>query len=346
MASPTSSALLDIRDLRLSSHAQARPVELLRGIDLQLAAGQTLALVGESGCGKSLTAHTIMGLLAKRAALSSSGRVLYRGQNLLELPESAYRRLRGRAIALIPQNPMNSFNPCMRIGEQIAEVLALAGTSGPGKARAGAIALLSECGIRDAGRRARQYPHEFSGGMLQRAMIAMALAGRAELLIADEPTTALDVITQAQIIALLRSIQQQRGTAILFITHDLKLVASFAQRVAIMYAGSIVEQGQVEDMFSHPAHPYNEGLQQSLPVNRAGGHSHLRPIGGSPPAPGDTFSGCAFVARCKYRLGICTTKVPPPLRNNSSQVSCCWLLHEQASDNHFRNPQAAACHVD
>jgi oligopeptide/dipeptide ABC transporter ATP-binding protein len=313
--------LLSIRDLRVEFETDSGPVPAVRGVDLELKEGETVALVGESGCGKSVTALSIMRLMSGRVA---GGQIDFRGQNLASLSEPAMRRVRGAQIGMIFQEPMTSLNPVFRIGRQIEEVSILHQGLSPSAARAQAVELLGRVGIPSPAARLDQYPHELSGGMKQRVMIAIAIACRPALLIADEPTTALDVTIQAQIMVLLRSLQRELGMAVLLITHDLGLVAHFAERVNVMYAGKIVEHAGVREIFKQPAHPYTRALLAALPdpTKRA---ARLEAIGGRVPSPAMLPRGCAFCTRCKHAFEPCPDQQPPLFEVGASHVSACWL---------------------
>ncbi|WP_371731886.1 ABC transporter ATP-binding protein [Thermaerobacter sp. PB12/4term] len=298
--------VLEVRGLEVTFPTPAGPARAVGGIDFDLYAGEVLGLVGESGSGKSVTALALMGLLPPGAQVR--GEVLFNGQNLLAQPEAQWRRVRGQEMAMIFQEPMTSLNPVMTVGAQIAESLVLHGTPA-GTARRRAVELLERVGIPEPERRARQYPHQLSGGMRQRVMIAMAMACRPRVLIADEPTTALDVTVQAQILDLMKTLQEETGTAILLITHDLGVVAEMCHRVAVMYAGRIVEKATVADLFDRPGHPYTEGLLQSLPLTAAP-KTPLRAMAGAVPHPAHLPPGCAFAPRCPYAVDRCHREVP------------------------------------
>jgi oligopeptide/dipeptide ABC transporter ATP-binding protein len=314
-------ALLTIRDLRVEFETDAGAVPAVRGVDLEVRAGETVGLVGESGCGKSVTALSVMRLMSGRVA---SGQIRFAGQDLAALSETEMRRVRGAQIGMIFQEPMTSLNPVFKIGQQIEEVLVLHQQLGKVAARAQALELLQRVGIPSPSTRIDQYPHELSGGMKQRVMIAIAIACRPKLLIADEPTTALDVTIQAQIMALLRSLQQELGMAVLLITHDLGVVAHTTERVNVMYAGKIVEHGSVRDIFKRPAHPYTQALLAALP-NPLAAARRLEAIPGRVPAPSMLPAGCAFCARCKHAFAPCSTEQPPLLDVAPPHVAACWL---------------------
>ena len=314
-------ALLEVRDLRVEFDTDSGAVAAVRGVDLEVQAGETLALVGESGCGKSVTALSIMRLLTGRIA---AGQILFGERDLAKLSEPELRRVRGAQIGMIFQEPMTSLNPVFKIGKQIEEVLVLHQRLGAAAARAQALELLNRVGIPSPEQRIEQYPHELSGGMKQRVMIAMAIACKPQLLIADEPTTALDVTIQAQIMALLKSLQQELGMALLLITHDLGVVAHVAQRVDVMYAGKIVEHGSVQDVFKRPAHPYTQALLGALPHPASVG-KRLEAIPGRVPTPGMLPPGCAFCARCKHAFAPCQSEQPPLFDVAKPHVAACFL---------------------
>jgi len=302
--------LLSVRDLRVEFKGR-RTVRAVRGVSYDLARGETLGLVGESGSGKSVSALALMGLLPPKVGRVTDGSVKLEGRELVGLPESDMKGIRGARIGMIFQDPLSSLNPVLTIGRQITESLeAHRGITG-GAARQRAVELLELVGIPNAGRRVKEYPHQFSGGMRQRAMIAMALACEPTLLIADEPTTALDVTIQAQILELLRGLREELGMAVLIITHDLGVVAGFADRVAVMYAGRIVETGLTEEVLEHPKHPYTVGLLRSMPRLDRVRQARLTPIEGSPPDLAAELVGCAFAPRCHWWLEVCRTVDPP-----------------------------------
>ena len=299
-----------VRDLRVEFKGR-RIVRAVRGVSYDLARGETLGLVGESGSGKSVSALSLLGLLPPKVGRITNGSVRLEGRELVGLPESAMRGIRGARIGMIFQDPLSSLNPVLTIGRQITESLETHRGITGGAARQRAVELLELVGIPNAGRRVKEYPHQFSGGMRQRAMIAMALACEPSLLIADEPTTALDVTIQAQILELLRSLREELGMAVLIITHDLGVVAGFADRVAVMYAGRIVETGLTEEVLEHPKHPYTVGLLRSMPRLDRVRQARLTPIEGSPPDLAADLVGCAFAPRCHWRLEVCRTVDPP-----------------------------------
>ncbi|MGI9431895.1 MAG: ABC transporter ATP-binding protein [Myxococcota bacterium] len=324
MAAPAEESqemLLEIEGLRVHFETEAGDVPAVRGVSLEIAAGETLALVGESGCGKSVTALSVLRLVGEPGRLVA-GAVRFRGRDLAELSVEEVRAVRGGEIGMIFQEPMTSLNPVFPIGDQIAEVLQLhRGLEGEA-VRQEVVRLLERVQIPAAARRVDQYPHELSGGMKQRVMIAMALACDPALLIADEPTTALDVTIQAQILGLLAELQRDLGMAVLLITHDLGVVAHHADRVAVMYAGEIVEEAPVGPLYADPRHPYTRALLAALP--RRGDRGTLTAIEGTVPSPRELPAGCAFSTRCPAVLSRCAND-PPPVRHSPGRATRCWL---------------------
>ena len=298
--------LLDVRDLRTYFHVMDGTVKAVDGVSFSVKRGETLGVVGESGCGKSVTALTIMRLLDIPPAEIASGQVLFEGRDILKIPEDEMRQLRGNEIAMIFQEPMSSLNPVFTVGDQISEAVLLHLHVNKKEATERAIEALALVGIAYPERRVKQYPHELSGGMRQRVMIAMALACEPKLLIADEPTTALDVTIQAQILELITSIQERTGTAVMLITHDLGVVAEMADDVVVMYAGRVVERGTVNEVLLQPKHPYTEGLLASIPSKGMRGQ-RLNVIKGTVPNPFNMPKGCNFAPRCPYR----SSRAPP-----------------------------------
>ncbi len=329
-----SDAVLALDDLQVEIPTRDGVVRPVRGVSLRVEAGETLALVGESGCGKSMTALAVIGLLPHGARISG-GEMRLRERRLNDLGEADWNRLRGSRVGMVFQNPMSSFNPTMRVGAQIAETLVAHRGLSWREAELRAVALLDRMQIPSAASRARQFPFEFSGGMLQRAMIAMAVACEPTLLIADEPTTALDVTVQVEVLALLRDLQRERGMALLLITHDLGVVAQVADRVAVMYAGQVVEQGPVDAIFHATAHPYTAGLKRSLPAQHvsrgAGGSEPLAVIHGTPPDLIAPPPGCGFYARCERALRLCEVGAVPMFETGSRHDARCWLHHPQVA---------------
>jgi oligopeptide/dipeptide ABC transporter ATP-binding protein len=318
-----SAPLLDIRGLRVSFATDAGPVPAVRGVDLVLAAGETLALVGESGCGKSVTALSILRLVAMPPGAFEAGDILLDGESLLAASEPRMREIRGNDVAMVFQEPMTSLNPVLRVGEQVAEAIELHQQVSHEVARARTIEAFARVGIPAPEQRVDEYPHQLSGGMRQRVMIAMALACNPKLLIADEPTTALDVTIQAQILELIAKLQRELGMAVLLITHDLGVVAETARRVAVMYAGRVVEEGDVLELFERPRHPYTAGLLRSRPRLDVA-HGRLVPIEGSVPDALHQPPGCAFHPRCPYAEERCKRE-EPPLVSQGTQRFACWV---------------------
>ncbi len=321
-------ALLEVTDLKTSFRTEDGVVGAVDGVSFSIEKGQTLGIVGESGSGKSVTCLTIMGLNAKRNTISS-GEALWKGDNLLTMKPKALREIRGNEISMIFQDPMTSLNPVHTIARQLEEAITLHRDVTKKVARARSLELLKAVGIPRAEQRIDDYPHQFSGGMRQRVMIAMALVNDPDLLIADEPTTALDVTTQAQILALMKRLQEDFGSAIIMITHDLGVVAEIADDVVVMYAANVVEQGEVHDLFNHPQHPYTWGLMGSLPRLEAD-VERLTQIPGQPPSLLRPPSGCRFHPRCPYVMEVCKTTLPAlePARDDPEHLQRCWLDQE------------------
>jgi oligopeptide/dipeptide ABC transporter ATP-binding protein len=318
--------LLDVKDLRTYFHVMDGTVKAVDGVNFSIPRGKTLGVVGESGCGKSVTALTIMGLLDIPPAEVASGSMHFDGRDLLTMEEDEWRRLRGSEMAMIFQEPMTSLNPVFRVGDQISESVLHHMDVNKKEAQERAIAALARVGIASPDRRARQYPHELSGGMRQRVMIAMALACEPKLLIADEPTTALDVTIQAQILELIRETQEETGAALMLITHDLGVVAEMVDEVIVMYAGRVVEHGTAEEVLLDPKHPYSEGLLASIP-SRASRGKRLNIIKGAVPNPFRMPQGCNFAPRCPYRFEPCDEHDPRLKPLNDRQVAC-WKHQE------------------
>jgi peptide/nickel transport system ATP-binding protein len=305
--------LLEIRGLKTHFATDDGMVRAVDGVDLTISRGETLGVVGESGCGKTVTAMSVLKLIAMPPGRIVEGRILWRGRDLVPLPAEDMNRIRGREIAIVFQEPMTSLNPVYTIGEQIAEVVRLHEKVGRRAALDKTIDMLRLVHIPNPERRIHDYPHQFSGGMRQRVMIAMALSCNPQLLIADEPTTALDVTIQAQILELLQEMKSRFGMAIMLITHAMGVVAETAQRVVVMYAGKVIEEASVEELFGRPAHPYTKGLIRSIPrVDKAATHkTRLEAIAGVVPSLLDPPPGCRFAPRCPYAIALCREAVPP-----------------------------------
>jgi len=325
-----SAALLEVNNLHVEFDTYGGTVQAVRGVSFSLEAGRTLAIVGESGCGKSVTVQAMMGLIPMPPGRVMQGSALLRGHEILGQKIIDGKEIRGAEIGMIFQDPMSSLNPTMTIGDQIAEPLVVHRGYSQKKARARAVELLELVKIPEAGKRAKQYPFEFSGGMLQRAMIAMAISCQPNVLIADEPTTALDVTIQAQILDLLRDVQKETGMGLILITHDLGVVARMADDVAVMYAGQVVESGSVDDVFYRSAHPYTQGLKRAMPSNDPSVVRSLQPIEGSPPDLFSPPSGCAYAARCPHSMQACENYAPQVFELANEHTSRCWLQHEQS----------------
>ncbi len=329
-----SSALLSIKDLCVDFHTEHGPLNVLDRVSFDIQAGKTLGLVGESGCGKSVTSLSIMKLLPQPSGVIRSGNIIFKGQDLKALSSKEMLKIRGNRIAMIFQEPMTALNPVKTIGKQIIEVFDLHRSEMNKKEKfLEAVAVLEKVGISEATKRMQEFPHQLSGGMRQRVMIAMALACKPDILIADEPTTALDVTIQAQILDLMRSLQSEYGMAILFITHDLGVIAELCDDVVVMYAGRVVETASVKDLFDHPKHPYTQGLLNSIPKLNQPSKSRLNTIEGQVPTLFDMPAGCCFANRCQYKQADCDTLgVEFINESDSARVNCLhWqeITHEQ-----------------
>src|SRR5215208_5105865 len=322
--------ILQVKDLEISFNTYGGEVQAVRSVSFDLRRGETLAIVGESGSGKSVTAKSIMRLLPEANSIIKGGEAVFEGQNLLSLSEKRMQGIRGSKIAMVFQDPMTSLDPTMRVGRQITESLKKhLGMTGS-RAKERAVELLEMVGIPIAEDRVKQYPHQFSGGMRQRVVIAIALACDPQILIADEPTTALDVTIQAQILELLRELQQRLGMSVILITHDLGVVAHTAHRVAVMYAGKVVETGTLREIFYDPQMPYTWGLLSSIPLPTADRSQELIPIPGSPPDMLDPPQGCPFTPRCPYSMRICVEEMPEYTTFSAEHKAACWLHHPMA----------------
>ena len=327
MAKNMKNKVLDVNDLHVSFDTYAGEVQAVRGVTFTLHEGEVLAIVGESGCGKSVTAQTVMKLNPMPPARIPQGEVHLGEHDIVKASEKEMQQLRGKEVSMIFQDPMTCLNPTKQVGKQIVEAIRHHQHLSAKEAKEQAIKYLKLVNIPNAEERAKQYPHQFSGGMRQRAMIAMALSCNPKVLIADEPTTALDVTIQAQIMDLLAEIKEETDTAIILITHDLGVVAGMADRVAVMYAGKIVETGAVEDIFYRNAHPYTQALLKSLPTVDSDRTERLVSIAGTPPDLLNPPKGCAFAARCKHCMKICQEEQPPEFTVGEGHVASCWLLH-------------------
>lgn len=322
--------LLEIKGLQTEFISKGRTIPAVDGIDMSIGKGEIIGIVGESGCGKSVTSLSIMRLLPKTGVSIKAGEVLYKGKDLLSLTDEEMRKMRGNELAMIFQDPMSSLNPVRTIGFQLSESVMLHRRYSSKEARAHAIDVLKKVHIPRPDKIIDEYPHQLSGGMRQRVMIAMAMSCEPDLLIADEPTTALDVTIQAQILDLMLELRDRQGTSILFITHDLGVIAELCERVFVMYAGQIVEEAAVGTLFDKPSHPYTQGLLKSTPkLNQV--QDGLESISGNVPLPGTVKQGCRFASRCPYIKPICFEQAPPLFQVADGQRSRCWLHAEIGS---------------
>ena len=323
------SPVLEVHNLSTHFFTDDGVVKAVRDISFNVMPGETLGIVGESGCGKSVTAMSVLGLV-QRPGRVVNGEIVFKGKDLLKINKEQLRNIRGRDIAMIFQDPLSSLNPVLKVGYQIDEAMYAHDKIEREKVEQRAIDLLKQVRVSDAARRVKDYPHQFSGGMRQRAMIAMGVSNRPDLLIADEPTTALDVTVQAQILELLRDLNEQTGTAIILITHNLGVVAGLCKRVLVMYAGEIVEEGTAEQIFEKPQHPYTWSLLRSVPRIDSQKRSRLLSIEGLPPDLIDLPAGCKFNPRCPFRIERCFTESPPIEDVGSAQRAACWVTMERA----------------
>ncbi len=340
--------LLSVRDLRTYFHTDAGVVRAVDGVSFDISAGEVLGIVGESGSGKSITAMSILGLIPVPPGRIESGQIMWKGKDLLRASESELRKIRGKEISMIFQDPMTSLNPVYTIGNQIEEMIRTHQSVSKAQAKAKTIDMLKLVGIPRAEQRVDDYPHQFSGGMRQRAMIAMALACEPELLICDEPTTALDVTIQAQVLEVIENSAKELGAAIMLITHDLGVVAGMTNRVCVMYGGQIVEQGVVDDVFYEPRMPYTWGLLDSIPKLTDGRHRRLQPIKGSPPNMSRPPAGCRFSPRCAYVQDRCLPAVPELVTVTDAGVghlARCVRLEEPGFAQRFVDSQAPVSEV-
>ena len=321
--------ILKVEGLKTSFMTSSGEVQAVRGVSFGVRKGEILGIVGESGSGKSVTSMTILRLLADTARIKE-GAIRFEGQDLTKVSEKEMRAIRGQKIAMIFQDPMSSLNPLVPVGKQVAEIMKIHHPEmKPEKLKQRTLELFEQVRIPEAAKRLRSYPHEFSGGMRQRVMIAMALANRPDLLIADEPTTALDVTIQDQILKQLRSLQREYGTSIIFITHDLGVVAELCDRVVVMYGGLIMEEAPIEEIFANPLHPYTMGLLASIPGVHKDKSERLQSIAGSPPDMTSPPAGCPFAPRCPYARNICAAECPPYVQAGGHRAMC-WLLQPDA----------------
>lgn len=321
--------VLEVNNLKTAFTSNNKDIQVVRGVSFNIKKGEIVGVVGESGCGKSVTSLSIMRLFKGTSGHIQDGEVLFNNQNLLDLSEKEMRRIRGKSISMIFQDPMTSLNPVLKIGRQMTQGIMLHFKYSKQKARAYAIEMLESVGIPRAASIMDEYPHQLSGGMNQRVMIAMAMSCAPELLIADEPTTALDVTIQAQILELMKKIRDEQDTTIMMITHDLGVVSEVCDRVIVMYAGKVVEQGKTREVFENPQHPYTEGLVKSMPkIGQK--QKRLYAIPGQVPDPAKMPQGCKFASRCPYAMDICKEKEPPLLKDDDSlRENRCWLAHEE-----------------
>jgi peptide/nickel transport system ATP-binding protein len=329
--------LLTVEDLKVSFYTRDGENQAVRGVSLHIDEGETVGIVGESGSGKSVTAKAIMGLIAPPGRVIG-GDIRFAGESLTGLSEKDWRRIRGNRIAMVFQDPMTSLNPVKKIGAQLTEVIRRHRGLGKDEALKEAVEMLRRVGITQPERRVDQYPHEFSGGMRQRVMIAMALSCKPELLIADEPTTALDVTIQAQILDLLKELKANSRLSVVLITHDLGVVAQVCSRVVVMYGGMIMEEGTVEDIFYRPKHPYTQGLLHSVPKRKGGARERLVPIEGTPPDLLDPPPGCPFRERCPHAMSKCA-ELPPRFEVGPGHRALCWLNDEGVQAALQREPE-------
>ncbi len=331
-AAATRDSLLRVADLATTFATETGPVTVVQGVGFELERGETLGIVGESGCGKSVTALSIMGLLPKPAGRISAGAIHFKGEDLTRASPARMRQIRGNRIAMIFQEPMTALNPVQRIGRQLAETFALHGRAmKAADVRRRTCELLKQVGIPAPEQRLREYPHQLSGGMRQRVMIAMALASRPDVLIADEPTTALDVTIQAQILELLRELQDETGMAMIFITHDLGVIAELCSRVVVMYAGRVVEEADVAPLFQRPLHPYTRGLLRSIPRLEGEPKTELATIPGTVPGIDELPNGCRFMNRCGHALPTCGQRVPPGEAPDPRRRVACFRWREASA---------------
>ena len=322
--------LLQVKNLCTSFNVDAGEVRAVNGISFNLDKGKVLGIVGESGSGKSVTAYSIMRILVEPGKIVG-GEILFNGEDIVKYSKKQMREFRGKRVSIIFQDPMTSLNPTFTIGNQLREAILLHTDRNRAEANARALEMLQLVGVNEPEKRLKQYPHELSGGMRQRLMIAMALACEPDILIADEPTTALDVTIQAQILELMKELQKKMGMAIIMITHDLGVIADMCDEIIVMYAGRVCERGTVDEIFYNPRHEYTKGLLRSIPTLN-GGHDKLIPIAGSPVDLTNLPKGCAFASRCDRCMKICLTEQPEEVRVNDSHIASCWMNVKQVYD--------------
>ena len=322
--------MLQVKNLCTSFNVDAGEVRAVNGISFNLDKGKVLGIVGESGSGKSVTAYSIMRILVEPGKIVG-GEILFNGEDIVKYSKKQMREFRGKRVSIIFQDPMTSLNPTFTIGNQLREAILLHTDRNRAEANARALEMLQLVGVNEPEKRLKQYPHELSGGMRQRVMIAMALACEPDILIADEPTTALDVTIQAQILELMKDLQKKMGMAIIMITHDLGVIADMCDEIIVMYAGRVCERGTVDEIFYNPRHEYTKGLLRSIPTLN-GGHDRLIPIAGSPVDLTNLPAGCAFASRCDHCMKICLTDQPEEVRVNDSHIASCWMNVKQVYD--------------
>ena len=322
--------MLQVKNLCTSFNVDAGEVRAVNGISFNLDKGKVLGIVGESGSGKSVTAYSIMRILVEPGKIVG-GEILFNGEDIVKYSKKQMREFRGKRVSIIFQDPMTSLNPTFTIGNQLREAILLHTDCNRAEANARALEMLQLVGENEPEKRLKQYPHELSGGMRQRVMIAMALACEPDILIADEPTTALDVTIQAQILELMKDLQKKMGMAIIMITHDLGVIADMCDEIIVMYAGRVCERGTVDEIFYNPRHEYTKGLLRSIPTLN-GGHDKLIPLAGSPVDLTNLPAGCAFASRCDHCMKICLTDQPEEVRVNDSHIASCWMNVKQVYD--------------
>lgn len=332
--------LLEVKNLQFSFRTYGGVVKAVRDVSFEVRPGEILGIVGESGCGKSVTSQCLMRLNPEPPGFFEGGEILYKGKDVLKMNKKELRQFRGKEISYIFQDPMTSLNPTMRIGKQIEEVFVGRKGMSAAEKKAKALEILKMVGISDGERRYKQYPHELSGGMKQRVMIAIALVSRPDLVICDEPTTSLDVTIEAQILDLLLELREKLGMSIIIITHDLGVIARMCDRVVVMYGGKIVEKGTAQEIFYDTAHPYTKGLMGSIAKLDTAKGEKLTPIDGTPP---DLFyppKGCPFAARCEYAMDVCKDNPPCSYKISDEHITNCWLQHEWAPDTDMKKENA------